>query len=43
MPARRVGVGDVEALVLMAGLADEIDTAIVTAVKGFAQLRLLLG
>jgi hypothetical protein len=32
--ARRVGGGDVEALVLMANLADEIDTAIAEAVKG---------
>jgi hypothetical protein len=32
--ARRVGDGDVEALVLMANLADEIDTAIAEAVKG---------
>jgi hypothetical protein len=32
--ARRVGDGDVEALVLMLGLADEIDTAIAEAVKG---------
>ena len=32
--ARRVGDGDVEALVLMTSLADEIDTAIAEAVKG---------
>jgi hypothetical protein len=32
--ARRVGDGDVEALALMHGLADEIDTAIAEAVKG---------
>ena len=32
--ARGVGDGDVEALVLMANLADEIDTAIAEAVKG---------
>ena len=32
--ARRVGYGDIEALALMLGLADEIDTAIVEAVKG---------
>ena len=32
--ARSVGDGDVEALALMAGLADEIDTAIAEAVKG---------
>jgi hypothetical protein len=32
--ARRVGDGDVEALVLMTNLADEIDTAIAEAVKG---------
>ena len=32
--ARRVGDGDVEALALMVGLADEIDTAIAEAVKG---------
>ena len=32
--ARRVGDGDVEALVLMANLADEIDTAMAEAVKG---------
>ena len=31
---RRVGDGDVEALVLMVGLADEIDAAIDEAVKG---------
>ncbi len=40
--ARRVGNGDVEALSLMADLADEIDTAIAEAVKGPARLRLLL-
>ena len=32
--SRRVGDGDVEALALMLGLADEIDTAITEAVKG---------
>ena len=32
--ARRVGDGDVEALALMTGLAEEIDTAIAEAVKG---------
>ena len=32
--ARRVGSGDVEALILMADLANEIDTAIAEAVKG---------
>ena len=32
--ARRVGDGDVEALGLMLGLAEEIDTAIAEAVKG---------
>src|ERR1700733_6317708 len=32
--ARRVGDGDVEALALMLGLAEEIDTAIAEAVKG---------
>ena len=32
--SRRVGDGDVEALVLMLGLAEEIDTAIAEAVKG---------
>ena len=32
--ARRVGDGDIEALALMLGLADEIDTAIAEAVKG---------
>ena len=32
--ARRVGEGDVEALALMLGLADELDTAIAEAVKG---------
>ena len=31
--SRRVGNGDVEALVLMVGLADEIDTAIAEAVR----------
>jgi hypothetical protein len=31
---RRVGDGDVEALALMLGLAEEIDTAIAEAVKG---------
>jgi hypothetical protein len=32
--SRRVGSGDVEALTLMAGLADEIDSAMADAVKG---------
>jgi hypothetical protein len=32
--SRRVGDGDVEALALMLGLAEEIDTAIAEAVKG---------
>ena len=32
--SRRVGDGDVEALTLMLGLAEEIDTAIAEAVKG---------
>ena len=32
--ARRVGDGDVEALTLMVGLADELDTAIAESVKG---------
>jgi hypothetical protein len=32
--SRRVGDGDVEALVLLAGLAEEIDTAMAEAVKG---------
>jgi hypothetical protein len=32
--ARRVGNGDVEALALMIGLAEEIDTAMAEAVKG---------
>jgi hypothetical protein len=32
--SRRVGDGDVEALVLMVGLADEIDASIGEAVKG---------
>ncbi|HWM98120.1 MAG TPA: hypothetical protein VNO54_13800 [Streptosporangiaceae bacterium] len=32
--ARRVGGGDVEALALMLGLAEEIDTSIAEAVKG---------
>jgi hypothetical protein len=32
--ARRVGDGDVEALALMLGLAEEIDAAIAEAVKG---------
>jgi len=32
--ARRVGNGDVEALAIMLGLAEEIDTAIAEAVKG---------
>ena len=34
--SRRVGVGDVQALALMLGLADEIDTAIAEAIKGRA-------
>jgi hypothetical protein len=38
-----VGGGDVEALARMLGLAEEIDTSIAEAVKGPAQLRLLLG
>jgi hypothetical protein len=32
--ARRVGDGDVEALILMTSLADQIDAAIAEAVKG---------
>jgi hypothetical protein len=32
--ARRVGNGDIEALAIMLGLAEEIDTAIAEAVKG---------
>jgi biotin operon repressor len=32
--SRRVGDGDVDALALMLGLAEEIDTAIAEAVKG---------
>ena len=32
--SRRVGDGDVEALALMLGLAEEIDTAVAEAVKG---------
>ncbi len=32
--ARRIATGDVEALILMTGLADEIDTAISQAVAG---------
>jgi len=32
--SRRVGDGDVEALVLLVGLAEEIDTAMAEAVKG---------
>jgi hypothetical protein len=32
--ARRVGGGDIEALALMLGLAEEIDTSIAEAVKG---------
>lgn len=35
--ARRVATGDVEALIMMTGLADEIDTAISQAVKGLRQ------
>ena len=41
--SRRVGDGDVEALALMLGLAEEIDTAIAEAVKDLQPLRLLLG
>jgi hypothetical protein len=41
--ARRVGDGDIEALALMLGLADEIDTAVVEAVKGVRAYGLLLG
>ena len=41
--SRRVGDGDVEALALMLGQAEEIDTAIAEAVKGLRGLRLLLG
>ena len=41
--SRRVGDGDVEALALMLGLAEEIDTAIAEAVKDLRRLRLLLG
>jgi hypothetical protein len=33
-PGRRVGDGDVEALILMTSLADEIDAAMAEAVKG---------
>ncbi len=36
--ARRVGDGDVEAFILMTGLADEIDAAIAEAVKGLAPM-----
>jgi hypothetical protein len=35
--ARRVATGDVEALIMMTGLADEIDTAIGQAVTGLRQ------
>jgi hypothetical protein len=35
--ARRVGGGDVEALALILGLADEIDAAITEAVKGLRE------
>jgi hypothetical protein len=35
--ARRVAEGDVEALIMMTGLADEIDTAISQAVKGLRE------
>ena len=35
--ARRVGGGDVEALALILGLADEIDAAIAEAVKGLRE------
>ena len=41
--ARRVGNGDVEALALMLGLSEEIDTAIAGAGRGPARLRLFLG
>ena len=41
--SRRDGDGDVEALALMLGQAEEIDTAIAEAVKGLRGLRLLLG
>jgi hypothetical protein len=41
--SRRVADGDVEALSLMASLADELDAAIAEAVKGPARLRLFLG
>ena len=34
--SRRVGDGDVEALTLMLGLAEEIDTAIAEAVRAYA-------
>ena len=40
--ARRVGDGDIEALAIMLGLADEIDAAIVEAVKGVRAYGLLL-
>ena len=36
--ARRVATGDVEALILMTGLADEIDTAIGQAVTGLRRV-----
>lgn len=41
--ARRVGGGDVEALVLMIGLADEIDAVIAEAVKGLCAPTVTLG
>ena len=41
--SRRVADGDVEALILMASLADELDVAIVESGQGPACLRLLLG
>jgi hypothetical protein len=36
--ARRVAAGDVEALIMMTGLAEEIDTAISRAVKGLREV-----
>jgi hypothetical protein len=41
--SRRVGDGDIEALALMLGLAEDIDAAIAMAVKRLAGARLLLG
>jgi hypothetical protein len=35
--SRRVGDGDVEALALMLGLAEDIDAAIAVAVKGLRE------